>query len=279
MSEPTIPEAGTSVPAPSEVPIDTRSSNQPDVTEPHSTSELTPAPTPALTPSFKVYKPSSSTAPPPPLPDDYFTPTTADLKLAQSGLIARTQALNDAPLQLRTVSEAAAKSKRDRWPNTTIRIRFTDRTQLEKVFPSSSKIRSVYAFVRESLREEVKPVKFVLYQPPKRDLKVSDPAVRDLSLSDLYLAPSSVLLLRFEDAAHPDQARALNASTAPAPLASEMLAQAIELPAAPAAASASTSSTPGSLGSGLDSVAADLKNGLNNLEKKMPKWMKMGLKK
>jgi tether containing UBX domain for GLUT4 len=120
--------------------------------------------------------------------------------------------------------------------------------------------------------------------------------VRDLSLSELYLAPSSVLLLRFEDAAHPDQARALNgksrtiqvtcillicthvcvsASTAPAPLASEMLAQAIELPAAPAAASASTSSTPGSLG--LDSVAADLKNGLNNLEKKMPKWMKMGL--
>jgi tether containing UBX domain for GLUT4 len=120
--------------------------------------------------------------------------------------------------------------------------------------------------------------------------------VRDLSLSDLYLAPSSVLLLRFEDAAHPDQARALNgksrtirvtcillictyvsASTAPAPLASEMLAQAIELPATPAAASASTSSTPGNLGSGLDSVAADLKNGLNNLEKKMPKWMKMGL--
>ncbi|KAJ7806127.1 hypothetical protein B0H14DRAFT_3882465 [Mycena olivaceomarginata] len=210
--------------------------------------------------------------------DDYFTPTTADLKLAQSGLIARTQALNDAPLQLRTVSEAAAKSKRDRWPNTTIRIRFTDRTQLEKVFPSSSKIRSVYAFVRESLREDVKPVKFVLYQPPKRDLKVSDPAVRDLSLSDLYLAPSSVLLLRFEDAAHPDQARALNGNLhRPRPPRPEMLAQAIELPAAPAAASASasTSSTPG----GLDSVAADLKNGLNNLEKKMPKWMKMGLKK
>jgi hypothetical protein len=35
--------------------------------------------------------------------------------------------------------------------------------------------------------------------PPKRDLKVSDPKVRDLSLTELQLAPSSVLLLRFED--------------------------------------------------------------------------------
>lgn len=45
---------------------------------------------------------------------------------------------------------------------TTIRIRFTDRTQLEKTFPSTDKIRSVYAFVRNSLREDVKPIKFVL---------------------------------------------------------------------------------------------------------------------
>ena len=36
-------------------------------------------------------------------------------------------------------------------------------------------------------------------QPPKRDLKVSDPKVRDLTLFELQLAPSSVLLLRFED--------------------------------------------------------------------------------
>ena len=35
--------------------------------------------------------------------------------------------------------------------------------------------------------------------PPKRDLKVSDPNVRDLTLSELQLSPSSVLLLRFED--------------------------------------------------------------------------------
>ena len=115
---------------------------------------------------------------------------------------------------------------------TTIRIRFSDRTLLEKVFPSTSKIRSVYAFVRASLHPDVQAVKFVLCalpvffslsppngkfdgsvcadQPPKRDLKVSDPGVRDLTLSDLYLAPSSVLLLRFEDATQEKRAYALN---------------------------------------------------------------------
>ncbi|KAJ6530335.1 hypothetical protein B0H10DRAFT_1862007, partial [Mycena sp. CBHHK59/15] len=197
------------------------------------------------------------------LSDDYFTPTAADLKLAQRGLTARTQALIDAPLQLRSVREAEEKAKRDRWPNTTIRIRFTDRTQLEKVFASNSKIRAVYAFVRGSLREDVKPIKFILYQPPKRDLKVSDPTVRDLTLSELHLAPSSVLLLRFED----DK---LNGSNISAPLAPEIVAQAIDLPAPPQH-DASPSRSPGSASSSSSgSIAA-------NIEKKMPKWLKMGL--
>lgn len=100
---------------------------------------------------------------------------------------------------------------------TTIRVRFSDRTQLEKTFPSTDKIRSVYAFVRSSLRDDVKHIKFILcscvwrfwtvwaltsfvdQSPPKRDLLVSDPNVRDLSLVELQLSPSSVLLLRFTD--------------------------------------------------------------------------------
>ena len=47
-------------------------------------------------------------------------------------------------------------------PQTTIRVKFADRSMLEKTFPSSDKIKSVYAFVRGSLREDVKPIKFVL---------------------------------------------------------------------------------------------------------------------
>lgn len=39
----------------------------------------------------------------------------------------------------------------------------------------------------------------VASNPPPRDLKVSDPAVRDLTLGELGLAPSSILHLRFVD--------------------------------------------------------------------------------
>ena len=50
------------------------------------------------------------------LPDEYFIPTLTDLKAAQASLSARTQALTNAPLQLRAVREAESKAKRDRWP-------------------------------------------------------------------------------------------------------------------------------------------------------------------
>ena len=39
---------------------------------------------------------------------------------------------------------------------------FADRSVLEKVFPSSSVIKPVYAFVRSCLREDAKVHKFVL---------------------------------------------------------------------------------------------------------------------
>ncbi|KAJ7109045.1 hypothetical protein C8R43DRAFT_1113919 [Mycena crocata] len=208
--------------------------------------------------SFKVYKPFTSTAPPPPLPDEYFTPTASDLKLAQSGLAARTQAL------------------------TTIRIRFTDRTQLEKVFPSTSKIRAVYAFVqgvlREDvqgvLREDVQPVKFVLCIPtPKRDLKVCDPSVRDLTLSELSLAPSSVLLLRFEDPAHEEMARGLNGSTTPAP----------PRPRRPRTGGRPPRAACFRLDIDNININIDMRHMWGGgkvsgaIEKKIPKWLKMGL--
>jgi hypothetical protein len=45
---------------------------------------------------------------------------------------------------------------------TKIRIKFVDGTQLEKVFPSTDKIKAVYVFVRSCLREDVRPIKFIL---------------------------------------------------------------------------------------------------------------------
>jgi len=215
-------------------------------------------------PSFKVYKPPTlHTNPSKDLPDSYFTPTAADLKAAQSTLAARTSALVNAPLQLRATREASEKAKRDRWPNTTIRIRFTDQTQLEKVFLSTDKIRSVYAFVRSSLREEVRPIKFILYQsPPKRDLKVSDPKVRDLTLSELSLAPSSIIMVRFED-------ESLNGSQVPAPLAPSIISQAVDLPSPPNF-DEETPKEPQSLSPASSSHTAG---------NKIPKWLMAGLRK
>jgi len=67
---------------------------------------------------FKVYKPPAfSAGSPSELPESYFTPTAADLKAAQATLTARTQALVNAPLQLRATREAADRAKKDRWPN------------------------------------------------------------------------------------------------------------------------------------------------------------------
>lgn len=139
---------------------------------------------------------------------------------------------------------------------------------LERKFPSTDKIRSVYAFVRACLTDEAKPIKFILYQsPPKRDLKVSDPNVRDQTLYDLHLTPSSVLLLRFED-------ESMNHDQAPAPLLPSILEQAIDIPVPPAAPAEPTSppkpSTP----------AAPSAGSRNNDggEKKIPKWLKLGKK-
>jgi len=164
--------------------------------------------------------------------------------------------------------EAAGKAKRERWPQTTIRIKFPDRTQLEKVFNSSDKIKVIYAFVRETLRDDVKPIKFILYQtPPMCEYKVSDPAVRNISLLDLQLAPSSILLLKFVD-------DALNGIHTPAPLADFVLSRSEDLPTPP------TYNRPEDTLSGSSAKLQALKSkSTGSSETKVPKWFKMGQKK
>lgn len=193
--------------------------------------EITPVGTvlEASVDDYKVYRPpqTAGNVGPRDLHESFFTPSPADLKAAQDSLSARTQALVNAPLRTQAMRDAELKAKMAKYPTTTIRVRFTDRTQLEKTFPSTDKIKSVYAFVRGVLREDVKPIKFVLYQtPPKRELKVSDPKVRDLNLYQLQLAPASVLHLKFEN----DE---LNHVSVPAPLDPAVLAKAEDLPLPP----------------------------------------------
>lgn len=146
---------------------------------------------------FKLWNPPTETRPTvaPELED--LEPTAAEIVAAYQAQARKSENLRNAPLLTQEIRERQQREKYKKWPNCVIRIRFHNQMQLEKSFPSTNKIKSVYAFVRDCLNEDAKQVKFILYQPPAREMKVSDANVRDKSLLELQLAPSSVLLLRF----------------------------------------------------------------------------------
>ncbi|KAF8510939.1 hypothetical protein BU17DRAFT_55042 [Hysterangium stoloniferum] len=199
------------------------------------------------------------------LPDSYFEPTTKELKATYQSQVQAREALANAPLKTQEIRDRELKAKMARWPTTRIRVKFPDRTQLERTFPSTDKIRSVYAFVRNSLRDDIKPNKFILYQtPPRRELKVSDPTVRNLSLFELHLSPSSVLLLAFLD-------DSLNDPGMCAPLLESMLAQSQDLPPPPTFDDATPETGDDkSWKKKSTSVSKDVSG------KPLPKWLKIG---
>jgi len=159
------------------------------------------------------------------------------------------------PFRTREMREAADRKRHERYPTTRIRIKFSNQTQLEKSFPSTDKIKSVYAFVRNLLREDVKHIKFILYQtPPPRELKVSDPKIRDATLIQLQLAPTAVLHLKFLD-------DTLNHNDIPAPLDPTVLAEAIDLPMPPNLDEPNNVPTAGSKGRTLGSPGGSSSSG------------------
>ncbi|KAG8899651.1 hypothetical protein FRB99_006519 [Tulasnella sp. 403] len=226
---------------------------------------------------YQVWNPPRSAAATPAslasLPDEYFEPTPDELKAAwasQSRLVDR---LNNAPLKTQATRDQETNQKLSRWPETRIRIKFPNQLLLEKKFPSTDKIKSVYTFVRNALTDEAKPIKFILYEaPPRRELKVSDPEVKTKSLARLGLAPSSVLHLSFVD-------DALNSTRNPPPLLPEVLRKAVDLPPPPTFAEPSSSGGKGkgrsTGGGGLgDMKIGDMKLG----DIKLPKWLNLGNK-
>ncbi|RDX43992.1 hypothetical protein OH76DRAFT_1360408 [Lentinus brumalis] len=230
-------------------------------------------------PAFRYFRPPSSAQQPrSDLPDNYFDPTAADVRAQQAMLTARRDALQNTPLRTAAMREADTKRRHARWPQTTIRIKFSDRSILEKTFPSTDKIRAVYAFVRSSLRDDVKPIKFVLYQsPPKREYKVSDPKVRDLSLTELDFSPAAQLMIRFED----DR---FNNPDVPAPLDTPVLSAIEDFPIPPdfdkepkepkddKDAPRGGKTLSGTLGGITGSSSSTGGEG----ERKVPKWLKLG---
>ncbi|KAI0648842.1 hypothetical protein C8Q79DRAFT_478349 [Trametes meyenii] len=244
------------------------SASTPTPAQTATTASASASATPAK-PAFRYFRaPSSSQQPRNDLPDNYFDVTPADVRAQQASLAARRDALQNAPLRTAAMRETEDKKRRSRWPETRIRIKFADRSVLEKTFPSTDKIRAVYAFVRSSLREDVKPIKFVLYQsPPKREYKVSDPKVRDLSLAELDFAPSSVLLIKFDDERF---------DHAPAPLDPSILALAEDFPTPPVFSPDPNPDKADRTG-GPSRPRTNLAFGKkDDGERKYPKWFKIG---
>ncbi|BEJ12649.1 hypothetical protein CspHIS471_0211090 [Cutaneotrichosporon sp. HIS471] len=244
--------------------------------------------------NVQVFRPADASSKPAEPDASFYEPTISDVQNYHSMILGRSKQLNEAPLltaKHRDAERAAAeKRKAEKWPNATIRIKFSDGTQIQSVFPSSSAIQPVYAFVRESLSPDVATKPFTFYQPPRTTFperpvpqppapKHINPAMRSRvvqshngpqrgpnaagiqggsggkeSLSELGLVPQSVLLVRWEDAA-------MNSSDYPAPLKDELRAKAAPLPPpvvkeAPAPVKKPT----GKAG-----------------EVKMPKWLQKGL--
>ncbi|KAG8997690.1 hypothetical protein FRB90_012441 [Tulasnella sp. 427] len=215
---------------------------------------------------YKVWNPpTGAIGTPASLPDSYFEPTAEELKSAFQSQSRLVDKLNNAPLKTEAIRQRETKEKLARWPETRIRVKFPNQLQLEKTFPSTETIKSVYAFVRNSLTDAAKPNKFILYEAPRRELKVSDPTVKQLSLAALGLAPSSVLHLTFID-------ESLNGSTTIPPLLPEILAKAEDLPPPPTFDPPASTDTKGkgrALGGGGSSSSGD---------SKLPKWLKLGKK-
>ncbi|RSH88618.1 hypothetical protein EHS25_002845 [Saitozyma podzolica] len=251
----------------------------------------------------KVFS-SSSGVPAPATPDDaFFEHSLSDVQAHHASVLARSKRLNEAPLLTakHRDEEKASREKRkaDKWPTTTIRIRFSDGTQIQSTFPSSSPIQPVYAFVRSALIAEASSKTFVLWQPPRFSYpekpvpapkKPANPYKTHIvapanygpvrggptqglmggtggkeTLNELGLVPQSVLLVKWEE-------EEMNATGYPAPLLPELIQRSEPLPApAPKTEQKSASgSTPS--GSGAATPAA-------GGEKKIPKWLQKGLMK
>lgn len=217
----------------------------------------------------KLWLPSLN-APPPPRPalgEEYFAPTASEAQRAFAGQVAHREKLTDAPLLTKSLREREQKQIKNerlaRFPITRIRIKFVNQSMLEGSFPSTSTISDVYQFLNNSLLDEASVQNFILYQtPPRREFRLTDPKVRSSNLLDLQLAPSSVLLIKF-------QTDSYNHASNPPPLLSELLKTAEPLPLPPTYESgASDQAKDSTLEKGKQKIDEILKSGA-----KVPKWL------
>lgn len=138
------------------------------------------------------------TATPPPESDD-FEPTAAELRAAFSGTIAGRHGPH-APLMTSAMREKYdrehGKSKKQ-YDFIRIRVRFSDRTQIEQTFPHNATILDVYDAVDHILWEEHDHGTYVLFQsPPRRNFPRTHTTD---TLRSLGFAPAAVLSIQWSN--------------------------------------------------------------------------------
>ncbi|GAA6024497.1 hypothetical protein JCM11491_004836 [Sporobolomyces phaffii] len=206
------------------------------------------------------------------LPESYFSPTAVELQQAFAGQVKKREGLVDKPLltqKLRDRQDAQKSTQTARrWPQTRVRIRFSDRSQLEGIFPSTDKLVHVYEFVKLALDEPRRETSFLLYQsPPRTEYTKGNPAFRGKSLIDLEFTPSTVLYIKFLD----DDT--LNSSSIRPPLRPELLAIAAQLPPPPSF----DPNTAEPSQAGKAPLSSTKNNGMGgDRGKVVPSWLKLG---
>jgi tether containing UBX domain for GLUT4 len=139
------------------------------------------------------------------LGDEDLKPTADELKRAFKSTIAGRHG-PDAPLLTKAMREKEEErlglysSRHRKWDNVRIRIRFSDRTQIESSFAESDTIQAIYTFLEQSLDEQTRAEPVIIYStPPRVEYRRDDPKIAAKSLRELGLIPSAVLNLRWQN--------------------------------------------------------------------------------
>ncbi|KAI9593370.1 hypothetical protein BDF19DRAFT_448502 [Syncephalis fuscata] len=270
----------TDMPDPIADTIDTRQPNDSQANEasPIVASDTKEAPAPSFSNNDADTSPSVSKtidrmvsvfrAPPPgtsmahhqiDLPDSFFD--------AQQ---AKRAALENSPLQTRTMREAEEEKRKQRYPKTMIRVRFPNRIQLQLQFLSRETVGRVYAIVRQHLLEPQRP--FTLYVTPPRQ-NLTDLSVR---LMDAHLAPASLVHFVWNEPGSGNEHYLIESTMT---LAKDLPELAVTETAAaesrPEHSSPSTESSTANQSTSSTSARLGSSNSNEANSMKLPKWMKL----
>ncbi|KAJ1984984.1 Transcription factor spt8 [Dimargaris verticillata] len=124
------------------------------------------------------------------LPDSYYQLSSAELRVALDAQKRVRQSTESQGFKTRAVREKEQETKQRQHPETKIRFRFPDRTQLQATFRSSEPVAALYAFLGPTLASPDQP--FTLSVPPHTAL-----ADQACTLYQAKLAPASIVNVIF----------------------------------------------------------------------------------